>query len=193
MATRSVVAVDIGAESGRVMLVHYDGRQLQCEEIRRFPNRPAKIAGHLFWDVLALWNEICLGLGAARQAAGHLDSIGIDTWGVDYALVLRYQTVFEECARLTNIGIHGIHILGGGARNGLINQWLADAMDVPVLAGPTEATALGNALMQLVALGELATLSDVRTLARQQPTQNYFPRAQEHARWQERLAHFQAL
>src|SRR5215472_11718431 len=87
MATRSVVAVDIGAESGRVMLVRFDGRQLLSEEIRRFPNHPVKIAGHLFWDVLALWNEICLGLGAARQAAGHLDSVGIDTWGVDYALV----------------------------------------------------------------------------------------------------------
>ncbi|PWT71949.1 MAG: rhamnulokinase, partial [Chloroflexi bacterium] len=109
------------------------------------------------------------------------------------SLVLRYQTVFEECARLTSIGIHGIHVLGGGARNALMNQWLADAMGVPVLAGPVEATALGNALMQLVALGELSTLADVRALARQQPTKEFFPRADERARWQEHLARFLAL
>jgi rhamnulokinase len=66
-------------------------------------------------------------------------------------------------------------------------------MDVPVLAGPTEATAMGNALMQLVALGDLSTLSDVRALARRQPTQNFYPRAQEHARWEEQLAYFQTL
>jgi rhamnulokinase len=74
-----------------------------------------------------------------------------------------------------------------------MNQWLADAMGVPVLAGPIEATALGNALMQLVALGELATLADVRALARQQPTKEFFPRADERARWQEQLAKFLAL
>src|SRR5215469_15849306 len=87
MAVRSVAAVDIGAESGRVMLARYDGQGLRLEEIHRFSNRPAKLRGHLFWDVLALWNEIGVGLRAAHQHAGHLDSIGIDTWGVDYALV----------------------------------------------------------------------------------------------------------
>jgi rhamnulokinase len=109
------------------------------------------------------------------------------------SLVLRYHRVFDECARLTGTRAQGIHILGGGARNALINQWLADAMGVPVLAGPTEATALGNALMQLVALGELATLTEVRALARQQPTQEFLPRAHERVRWQEHLARVQTL
>jgi rhamnulokinase len=488
MATRSVVAVDIGAESGRVMLARYDGKRLALEEVHRFANHPVKVLGHLFWDVFALWNEIRFGLRAAHQAAGTLDSVGIDTWGVDYALVdahgllvgqpyqyrdhrtegmmervfaalpretiyrrtgiqflpintlyqlmaqqeqqpdllakaqrlllmpdllncwlsgetvseytnatttqlwdaeqhrwagdfltrlhlpasilpqvvepgtrlgpllselaldlgpvqvvapathdtgsaiaatpvafaegwgyissgtwslvgqeldhplltdsamaanftneggvfgtirflknvmglwlvqsclrewkrvditldydrllqlaeqapafsavidpddsrflapdsmlaaihgylvehgqaileqpgmlvrcimeslvLRYQQIFTECARLTGTRVHGIHILGGGAHNALLNQWLADAMDVPVLAGPTEATALGNALMQLVALGELASLAQVRAVARQQPTVIFTPRAREHGRWQEHLARFQAL
>ncbi len=109
------------------------------------------------------------------------------------SLVLRYSQVFAECARLTGIPLHGIHILGGGARNDLLNQWLADAMGVPVLAGPTEATALGNALMQLVAQGELGSLADVRAVARQQPIQSFSPRAEEYAHWQEHLARFQAL
>jgi rhamnulokinase len=488
MATRTVAAVDIGAESGRVMLARFDGHRLTLQEVSRFANRPAQVRGHLFWDVFALWNDIRLGLRQARQVAGHLDSIGIDTWGVDYALVdanglllgqpyhyrddrtkgimeqvfaeipraaiyrrtgiqflpfntlyqlaahqaqqpavltqahrlllipdllhswlcgemiseqtnatttqlwdatrhdwaadilaavhlsasvlppvveagtllgpllpdlaqdlgaaqvvapathdtgsaiaatpvafpdgwgyissgtwslvgqeldhplltdaacmanftneggifgttrflknvmglwlvqcclrhwqqadatldydwmmrrasdapafaalidpddprflspenmltaihdylvehqfpaldqpgaivrcileslvVRYQQVFEECARLTGTPIHGIHILGGGAHNVLLNQWLADAMGVPVLAGPVEATALGNALMQLVALGELATLADVRELAHQQPTQTFSPHADQHARWQEQGARFRAL
>jgi rhamnulokinase len=488
MAMRAVAAVDIGAESGRVMLARYDGHGLQLEEIYRFANRPAKVQGHLFWDVLALWNEICLGLRKAREQAGHLDSIGVDTWGVDYALVddsgllvsqpyhyrdhrtegmlehvaslvprgdlyhrtgiqflpintlyqlaahqrqqpslltdayrlllmpdlfhywltgemvseytnatttqmwdaaahrwagdllatlgipssllppvveagtplglvvpdaaldlgrvpvvapathdtgsavaatpvatnengwgyissgtwslvgqeldhplltdaamasnftneggvfgtirflknvmglwlvqgclrewqrddptldyerlillaeqapafaasidpddrsflapdnmlvaigayrqahglstlsepgaivrcileslvLRYRQVFEECTRLTGRAIHAIHILGGGAQNALVNQWLSDAMNVPVLAGPIEATALGNALLQLVGLRELATLADIRAVALQQhPAQIFTPRAAEHSHWQEHYARFQ--
>jgi rhamnulokinase len=486
MAVRAVAAVDIGAESGRVMLARYNERGLHLEEIHRFSNRPARVRGHLFWDVFALWNDIGLGLRAAQQHAGHLDSIGIDTWGVDYALVdergllvsqpyhyrdrrtegmleevaavvpprdlyhrtgiqflpintlyqlaahlrqqpsllsaahrlllmpdlfqfwltgemvseytnatttqmwdasahcwagdlltklglpssllapvveagtplgpviadagldgkvpvvapathdtgsavaatpvgsnehgwgyissgtwslvgqeldhpvltdaamaanftneggvfgtirflknvmglwlvqgclrewqnddptldyerlmvlaeqasafadaidpddqhflapdnmlvaigayrqahglsalsepgaivrcileslvLRYRQVFEECIRLTGRPIHAINILGGGAHNTLLNQWLADAMNVPVLAGPTEATALGNALMQLVGLRELTSLADVRAVAVQQPTQMFSPRPAEHAQWQEHYGRFQ--
>ena len=54
---------------------------------------------------------------------------------------------------------------------------MTGAINVPVLAGPTEATALGNALMQLVGLGELATLADVRAVAEQQPAQIFTPRS----------------
>jgi rhamnulokinase len=106
------------------------------------------------------------------------------------SLVLRYRQVFEECARLTGAPIHAIHILGGGAQNTLVNQWLADAMNVPVLAGPTEATSAGNALLQLVGLRELASLADVRAVAMQQPAEVFTPRAAEHAHWQEHYARF---
>src|SRR6266702_4248905 len=75
MATCNVAAVDLGAESGRVMLANFDGRQLSLEEV------------HRFWNILSLWNETIVGLRKARQVAGKLDSIGADTWGVDYGLV----------------------------------------------------------------------------------------------------------
>lgn len=87
MATRNVAAVDLGAESGRVMLARFDGQRLDLEEAHRFSNRPALLHGHRFWNMLGLWDEILAGLRKASNLAGTLDSIGIDTWGVDYGLV----------------------------------------------------------------------------------------------------------
>src|ERR1700676_1285554 len=87
MATRNVAAVDLGAESGRVILARFDGRSLGLEEVHRFPNRPVTLHGHRFWNMLGLWDEILAGLRKARKLAGTLDSIGVDTWGVDYGLV----------------------------------------------------------------------------------------------------------
>src|SRR2546422_8438601 len=87
MATLNVAAVDLGAESGRVMLARFDGRQLSLEEVHRFPNRPVTLRGHRFWNILGLWDDILTGLRKARQVAVTLDSIGVDTWGVDYGLV----------------------------------------------------------------------------------------------------------
>jgi rhamnulokinase len=87
MVMRSVAAVDLGAESGRVILGRFDGRQLIMQDIHRFPNRPVLLHGHRFWNILALWEEILAGLRKARREAGSLDSIGVDTWGVDYGLV----------------------------------------------------------------------------------------------------------
>ncbi len=87
MKTRNIAAVDLGAESGRVMLARFDGQQLSLEEAYRFPNRPVTLRGHRFWNILGLWDEMITGLRKARQMAGSLDSIGVDTWGVDYGLV----------------------------------------------------------------------------------------------------------
>jgi rhamnulokinase len=87
VATRNVAAVDLGAESGRVMLARFDGRRLSLEEAHRFPNRPVTLHGHRFWNILGLWDEILTGLRKTRQVAGTLDSIGVDTWAVDYGLV----------------------------------------------------------------------------------------------------------
>src|SRR6266704_3302425 len=87
MATRNMAAVDLGAESGRVMLVRFDGRNLGLEEVHRFPNRPVTLHRHRFWNMLGLWDEILAGLRKVRQVSGTLDSIGVDTWGVDYGLV----------------------------------------------------------------------------------------------------------
>lgn len=87
MKTRNIAAVDLGASSGRVLLARFDGRTLDLQEVHRFPNRPVKLRGHVFWNILSLWDETVIGVRKARQIAGALDSIGVDTWGVDYGLV----------------------------------------------------------------------------------------------------------
>jgi rhamnulokinase len=87
MATRNVAAVDLDAESGRVLLARFDGSALSLQEVHRFPNRPVRLSGHRFWNILSLWDETLTGLRKARSMAGTLESIGVDTWGVDYGLL----------------------------------------------------------------------------------------------------------
>jgi rhamnulokinase len=109
------------------------------------------------------------------------------------SLVLRYCQVFEQIRALTGGVINEVHLLGGGARNVRLNQWLADALAIPVIAGPYEATALGNALMQLVGLGELRNLEEVRHVAHSSPTQVFLPRTTSQASWNEAAQSFSAL
>jgi rhamnulokinase len=85
---RNVAAVDLGAESGRLVLCRWNGSEGTLEEIHRFPNGPQHVDNHLVWDVERLWSEIQKGLSkAATKTEGHLDSVGVDGWGVDYTLL----------------------------------------------------------------------------------------------------------
>ena len=86
----TMVAVDVGAQSGRVAVGHFDGARLRVEEVERFPNVPVLVQDTLHWDVLRLYDGILDGLAAAAHATGgEVDSVGIDTWGVDFALLDR--------------------------------------------------------------------------------------------------------
>ena len=109
------------------------------------------------------------------------------------SLVLRYCEVFRQIGTLTGREIKEVHILGGGARNTWLNQWLADALGMPVIAGPYEATAAGNVLMQLVGLGEIQTLAEVRTIARSTVTHRFEPQAAQYEAWQEAAGYFRRL
>jgi rhamnulokinase len=79
-------AVDLGAESGRVLVGSFDGDRLKIEDVHRFPNAPVRVGGTLHWDVLRLFGDIVTGLGRAG-AAGDLTSVAVDTWGVDFGLL----------------------------------------------------------------------------------------------------------
>jgi rhamnulokinase len=84
------LAIDLGAESGRAMLVTLDGEHLSLTEIHRFANDPVRLPDGLHWDVLRLWSEIKTALRiATRKPVVQLDGIGVDTWGVDYGLLDR--------------------------------------------------------------------------------------------------------
>src|SRR5579862_8000451 len=85
---RNVVAVDFGAESGRLVLCRWDGTVGILEEIHRFPNAPSTVDNHLVWDIERLWGEFVQGLSkAARKTGGKIESVGVDGWGVDYVLL----------------------------------------------------------------------------------------------------------
>jgi rhamnulokinase len=85
MTSRTVLAVDLGAESGRVMAVHFDGQQLALEELHRFPNTTVTINGTLHWNFLRLWGDIQDGIEEGKQFSPA--SLGVDTWGVDFGLL----------------------------------------------------------------------------------------------------------
>ena len=87
-ASGSVVAVDIGASSGRVIVGRVGPRELRLDEVHRFPNEPVGLPDGLHWDVLRLYREILDGLRtAARRESEPPSSIGVDSWGVDFGLL----------------------------------------------------------------------------------------------------------
>jgi rhamnulokinase len=81
-------------------------------------------------------------------------------------VALKYRYVLEKAEEILGHRLDPIHIVGGGTQNRLLSQFTADATGRPVLTGPVEATAMGNALMQLVALGQLGSLWDARAVVR---------------------------
>lgn len=87
-STRNFLAVDLGASNGRVFNVPWNGKTFELRELHRFTNCPVRISGHLHWDVLRLWTEIKNGLSCyAKENRSIPTGIGIDAWGVDFALL----------------------------------------------------------------------------------------------------------
>ncbi len=80
------LAFDIGAESGRAMLGDLRDGKLTLSEVHRFANGGVRVKDSLYWDILGLWREMKNGMRAAAQS-GDVAAMGVDTWGVDYALV----------------------------------------------------------------------------------------------------------
>ena len=82
------LAVDLGAESGRVVAGLYGEDRLRLEEVHRFPNVARRDSGHLRWDIEGLFEGVCAGLKKAGNRYGaKIHSLGVDAWGVDYGLV----------------------------------------------------------------------------------------------------------
>lgn len=97
MRSNVYLAVDLGAESGRVMAGLWNGRTLKLQEIHRFPNGPVWWANSMRWDVMRLWAEIQHGLAAAAREHGtRIVSVGADTWGVDFALLTRRDELLAQ-------------------------------------------------------------------------------------------------
>jgi len=94
---KQYIAVDLGAESGRVMLGVLDGEQLELQEAYRFINDPIKEGGALKWDFEAIFEGIKEGIGrAVRQAQGQVTGIGVNSWGVDFGLLDKNGQLLEN-------------------------------------------------------------------------------------------------
>ncbi len=80
------------------------------------------------------------------------------------SLALRYKEIFDHLQELAPFEIKKLHVIGGGSKNNLLNQFTANALNVPIITGPSEATAIGNIMLQAKALNLVSSLSDMRAV-----------------------------
>ena len=97
MNEKIYLAVDCGAESGRVMAGRWGGAKMRLEEIHRFPTGITPIGDTKRWDIARIWGEVERGLGMAAKRFGYaIVSVGADTWGVDYVLLDKAGELIEQ-------------------------------------------------------------------------------------------------
>ena len=87
MNMKCALAVDIGASSGRHIVGWLEGGKIQTKEVYRFPNGVTEKNGHLTWDMDALLGHVTFGIAEAKKLFSNIDTLSIDTWGVDYVLL----------------------------------------------------------------------------------------------------------
>ncbi len=137
--TKTVLAFDFGASSGRAIKAEFDGKTLTCKEIHRFENCPIQQDGHFRWDFDALAAEVNRGI----EKAGCFDSIGFDTWGVDFGLL-------DADGRLLEAPVH----YRDSRTEGMVEKAL-EQVDADALYSATGTQIMGiNTLFQLLALKE---------------------------------------
>jgi rhamnulokinase len=108
------------------------------------------------------------------------------------SLVLKYKFTITQIESLTGKPIEKLHIIGGGANNKMMNQLTADAIGIPVLAGPTEATATGNLMLQAKAVGAVQSLDEMREVIKNSfEIEEYLPSPQ--LDWEAAYKRFEAL
>ena len=135
----TVLAFDIGASSGRAVRARYENGALRYEEVHRFENSPVESGGHLCWDFDALLREVRAGM----EKAGDFDSLGFDTWGVDFGLL-------DENGRLLSRPVH----YRDARTNGMAKRAL-EKMDAETLYAGT-----GNQIMDINTLFQLTALKE---------------------------------
>ena len=90
------LALDLGAESGRAIVGSLNEGKLSLNEVHRFGNGPVRLPDGLHWDVLRLWSEIKTGIASAVKHGAKLEGIGLDTWGVDFALLDKNNSLLSN-------------------------------------------------------------------------------------------------
>ncbi len=110
------------------------------------------------------------------------------------SLALKYRAIQENLAEVCGSAARVVHIVGGGARNRMLNQFAANALHIPVEAGPFEATAIGNLMVQAVGVGAAESLAAIVPAVRRAfPVEAFQPQSEEAAGWEKAYARFRAL
>ena len=138
-------------------------------------------------DMLARIRQFCVDTGQPPP-----ESVAGVVRCIFESLALAYDRTIRQLVELSGQPIDVLHIVGGGSQNAVLCQMAAEATGLPVIAGPAEATALGNAITQLIALGELDSIADGRALIRRSfPTVTYMP--QHPDQWADAKVRFHRL
>lgn len=103
----TILAYDLGAGSGRAIVGRLNDNRIVTQEIHRFSNDPVKVGDHLYWDILRLYHEIQQGLTIAKQEQMLPDSIGIDSWAVDFGLIGRQGELLANPYHYRDWHTHG--------------------------------------------------------------------------------------
>jgi rhamnulokinase len=147
-----------------------DGREMDWEEMNRLTEQGTPFAAFLDPDDPGFYNpqnmETAIAEYCRRTGQQVPPDRGTLLRSVYESLALKYRAVAEQIAAVSGKPNKVVHIVGGGSRNVFLNQMAANACGMRVVAGPEEATAVGNAMVQAVALGLIGSLSDAKTMIR---------------------------
>ncbi len=106
---RQFLALDLGAESGRGIIATLRGGMIETEELHRWPNRPVRLAGTLYWDLPFLFAEVLETLRRCARQEVALSGISVDTWGVNYGLLDRNGKLLSNPVHYRDARTDGIH------------------------------------------------------------------------------------
>ncbi|MCK5672332.1 MAG: hypothetical protein KAH95_03095, partial [Spirochaetales bacterium] len=97
MKEKYLAAVDLGASSGRTVEGQFNGSRLKMKELFRFNNNPVSTTGHLYWNILSIYQNIIESLLLFHKDVEEFpDSIGIDSWGVDFILMDKNKEILQK-------------------------------------------------------------------------------------------------
>ncbi len=166
MKNKSFLAFDLGATSGRSILGTLENGRLQMKELTRFPNQMLQIGNHFHWNIYSLFEHFKAALAAVKQEGVEISSIGIDTWGVDFALIAKDGTIlgapyayrdphtqgmpekyFDIVSREKVYGLTGIQVMNF---NSLYQLFALKQNDSSLLEAATEMLFMPDALSYLL-------------------------------------------
>jgi rhamnulokinase len=173
-----------------------DGREMEWEEMNRLTEQGAPFAAFLDPDDPGFFNppnmESAIAEYCRRTGQQPPPDRGTLLRSVYESLALKYRVVAEQIAAVSGKPNKVVHIVGGGSRNAFLNQLAANACGMRVVAGPEEATAVGNAMVQAMALGVIGGLADAKAMIRSAfPIREFTPR--NRGTWEAAFARYRAI